>query len=244
MVRTIVIPLDQSENAERAIPVAQGLAKQFDAELLLVSVFEIPAEYTEWAGQHVEDESWTKRRWNIEAYLASVAKQLRPLSVSTVILTGMDPAVEIHDALSEMDDVILVISTQGRSGIKRLVLGSTASRIIQLATYPLIIVPADCEEYPESISKILLPLDGSSFAEHARDVTLELFTGEEKVSPSVQLLRVVDQITWNPNMTRNSANNSSMRRTLTSIASPTSSSRKAARCPGKSKSHLTSQTGS
>jgi len=194
MPRTIVVPLDRSEVAERALPIAQALARQLDARVMLLSVFEIPPEYAVWAGRHEQDERWIQRRQDIETYLNGIASQLEPLDVSTSIPTGMDPAIEVHEAVTELEDAILVISTQGRSGIKRLILGSKASRFVQLATYPVVVVPADCEEYPSAFSRILLPLDGSTFAEHALDITLELFAGEGRASPSFHLLRVVDQI--------------------------------------------------
>ena len=194
MPRTIVVPLDRSEVAERALPIAQALARQLDARVMLLSVFEIPPEYAVWASSHEQDERWIQRSQDIETYLSGVASQLEPLDVRTSILTGMDPAIEVHEAVIELDDAILVISTQGLSGIKRLILGSKASRFVQLATYPVVVVPVDCDEYPSAFSRVLLPLDGSLFAEHALDLTLEFFTGEGRVSPSFHLLRVVDQI--------------------------------------------------
>lgn len=181
MPKTIVVPLDESENSERALPIAVTLARQLNADLLLVSVFEIHPEYVRWSNTYQRDS---------DSYLANIASRLGPLTVSTRVLTGVDPAIEIHEALSEMDDPILVMSTHGRSGISRLVLGSKTTRIVQLATYPVIVVPPECEDYTSAVSRVLLPLDGSTFAEHALHVTLELF---DATRPSFHLLRVVDE---------------------------------------------------
>ncbi|MEZ4572897.1 MAG: universal stress protein [Thermomicrobiales bacterium] len=182
MPKTIVVPLDESENGERALPIAVTLARQLDAQLLLVSIYEVHPEYAQWARDYTRE---------TEAYLARIASRLRPLTVSTLVLTGIDPAVEIDDAVSRMDDVILVMSTLGRSGLKRLVLGSKTTRVIQLASYPVVVVPVECEDYTSPVSRILIPLDGSTFAEYALHVTRELFA---ETNPALDLLRVVDEV--------------------------------------------------
>src|SRR5690606_34288845 len=119
---------------------------------------------------------WVRRYVEIEMYLVGVASRLQPGPVTVQVLQGMDPAIEINQAVSEMgDDALLVMSGHGRSGIKRLVLGSKTSRLVQLASYPLVVVPAACKEVPESVKRILLALDGSTFAEYALEVALDLF---------------------------------------------------------------------
>ena len=182
MPKTIVVPLDESENSERALPIAVTMARQLDAQLLLLSVYEVHPEYAQWARDYTGEK---------EAYLAHIASRLSPLTVSTLVLTGIDPAVEIDAAISKMDDVILVMSSLGRSGLKRLVLGSKTARVIQLASYPVVVVPVECEDYISPVSRILIPLDGSTFAEYALYVTREIFA---ETNPAIDLLRVVDEV--------------------------------------------------
>lgn len=198
MIQTIVVPLDRSEVAERALPVAQALARQLGADLHLISVLEVSPDYAEWLGEQALGEEalgkpWRSVREDTEAYLASIANDMDASVVSTEVLIGADPAVEIDWAVSEMDAALLVITSHGRSGIRRLILGSKTTRLVQLATYPLIVVPAQCNVfgYPDAISRILLALDGSSFAEYAQKVTLDVFAAD---SISLHLMRVVDPV--------------------------------------------------
>lgn len=186
MPQVVVVPLDQSDVAERAVPVAEILARQLDARLHLTSVLAVLARRGE--AYYKENEPWRTIYNEIESYLAeqSSASEARP--ISTEILMGLDPAYTIHSAVQKMDDPLLVICTHGRSGIRRMLLGSSTARIAQFASYPLVVVPAASEGYPNSVSRILVALDGSPFAEHALKVTLDLFEDSE---PSIHLVQIV-----------------------------------------------------
>lgn len=187
MPKIVVVPLDQSDVAERALPAAEALAHQMEARLHLISVLAVQPRRGE--EYYEENEPWRTWYQEIDSYLAERSSAIESLPVSTEILMGLDPGYTIHSALKEMDDALLVISTHGRSGFKRLMLGSTAARITEFASYPLVVVPARSEDHPASIARILVALDGSTFAEHALKVTIDLF---EDPTPSIHLVRILD----------------------------------------------------
>lgn len=186
MPQVVVVPLDQSDVAERALPVAQTLASQLGARLHLVSVLEVAAGRGE--AFYAQNEPWKTSYQEIETYLAEKASAIETVPVTTEILIALDPAYAIHSVLKTIDDPLLVLSTHGRSGFKRLVLGSTTTRIMQFANYPLVVVPARSEDFPTEISRILVALDGSTFAEHALQVALNLFKDS---TPSICLIHVL-----------------------------------------------------
>lgn len=197
MTKTIVVPLDQSDVAERALPVASALARQFGANLHLISVLEVTPDYADWLDEQAPDEPLNEPLKSdleeVETYLGNVASGLDTADTATQVLIGVDPAVEIDATVLELGDALLVMTGHGRSGIRRMVLGSTTTRLVQLASYPLIVVPAECNMFghPESISRILLALDGSAFAEYAQEVALNVFPADDL---SLHLLRVVDPV--------------------------------------------------
>ncbi|MEZ4572895.1 MAG: universal stress protein [Thermomicrobiales bacterium] len=197
MPKNIIVPLDRSDVAERALPVAVTLARQLEARLYLISVLEVSPDAADRFAEQAPDEPLNEplrsALEDVEAYLGNIASGLDTAVAATQVLIGADPAVEIDATVLELDDALLVMTGHGRSGIRRLVLGSTTTRLVQLASYPLIVVPAECNVfgYPESISRVLLAMDGSSFAEYAQEVTLDVFPADDL---SLHLLRVVDPV--------------------------------------------------
>lgn len=191
---TVVVPLDRSEISERALPVARAVAEKIGASIRLISVLEVPPGYADRIDDYEPGDphapTWLAERDEIYDYLGQIAESLEPVEVSTQVRLGIDPAMEIDDTVLSFEDSVLVISTHGRSGLDRLVMGSTASRLVALAEYPVVIVPSAIEHAPSSLRSILVALDGSTFAENALHVALGLF----KDGIRFHLLQVVEPI--------------------------------------------------
>jgi nucleotide-binding universal stress UspA family protein len=104
----------------------------------------------------------------LDAYLETVAVRLREadLTVDKEVLVG-SVAEAINRLVDERDIDIVVYSTRGRGGIQRWLLGSVATRLIQLLTRPLLIIRPRVGSPPPimDFKKILVTLDGSEFAE-------------------------------------------------------------------------------
>ena len=168
MIRTILVPLDGSALAEAALPHARRLARLTQATMVLVRVVA--------GGPPRRDAVYTQDRAIREArtYLRRNARglSLHGLSVQTAVLVD-DPVSGIASAVQMHHADLIVMCTHGRSGLGRLLLGSVAERVLQTATVPLLLVPArsaDGFADPAPIGpyrKVLVPLDGSTFAEQA-----------------------------------------------------------------------------
>jgi len=114
------------------------------------------------------------------AYLDGVAAELSAagIAVQTRIATG-SVAEGILDVADEEGADLIAMSTHGRGGLSRFLLGSIASRIVHYAKVPVLLVRATAEEkLPAEFTyrKILVPLDGSEFSRavlpHVRDVAV------------------------------------------------------------------------
>ncbi len=157
MYNRILIPLDGSELSERALPLAADIARRTGASLTLASVIDAEADAAQSAS---------------EKYLIDVAGRLEGagLEISTVTLTG-DPAEEIvgHAEREEID--LRAMATRGRSGLVRGLLGSVTDRVIHGTTVPVLIVrpetAAELGGEAPNIGQVVVPLDGSEFAEAA-----------------------------------------------------------------------------
>ena len=164
--RHILVPLDGSAYAEQVLPLATLLARTYDARLTLISV--VSAARGLLARPEVQRKIEAGRQAK-EAYLQQVAERLAKQGLKKVEYTvGVGPVAEtLNMAAQKLGADLLTLRTHGRSGISRWVLGSTASKVLQLSIKPIFLVPLAAEEKAKEprFRKILVPLDGSEFAE-------------------------------------------------------------------------------
>lgn len=164
MYRTILVPLDGSTVSERALPIAMRLARATGAQLVLLEA----AEAVGLDGQELDVQQRALTH-QARAYLDSIAAELTvqglQVSVATPALTP-DEAILIEIDWSAVD--LVVMSTHGRSGPGRWVFGSVAETVLTYSPVPVIIVPAQ-GALPTGTGhpRLVMPLDGSAFAERA-----------------------------------------------------------------------------
>jgi nucleotide-binding universal stress UspA family protein len=145
----IVVPLDGSELAEQAIPVAAALAADLGVPVHLMRVLDVDAlRATVQAGIHAAAaymRSQEAIQHYAEEYLAEQAQQLRnwDLTATAEVLTG-SPAVTLLDAIRPVD--LVVMTTHGRGGVHRWLLGSVADKLVRAAAAPVLLVPASGPE--------------------------------------------------------------------------------------------------
>ena len=149
--RRIMVPLDGSELAWQALPLATELAKAAVAELLLVQA--IPTTIEAFPGFPSRGRPIPQladvlegRRDQPENELGAQADELRAhgVSVSTQVVQGHAAEVLVDEAARRRVDLI-VMATHGYSGIKRWALGSIADKVLHATTTPLLLVRAQAE---------------------------------------------------------------------------------------------------
>lgn len=141
MYKKILVPLDGSPLAEAVLPHAQALAKSEGAEIVLLSVpvtpnLEMLSRSPGLANRIIEE---TEKQ--TEAYLeAEVAKLTRDgTKVTSVMREGPIPEVILAVA-DEMQIDVITMSTHGRSGIQRWLMGSVADRVVNHAHIPVMLI--------------------------------------------------------------------------------------------------------
>lgn len=167
MYRQIVVPVDGSQFAESALPLALALSRTTGARVHLVSVIEpVPTVAFEDWGPAAE--KWTRE------YLARLARGFKGRAggeISTAVIRG--PIVEgIQEEVARMDADLVVMASHGRGAISRFWLGSVADRFVRHADRPVLVVKPDegdesSAEGPASFDNLLVPLDGSDLSESA-----------------------------------------------------------------------------
>jgi nucleotide-binding universal stress UspA family protein len=141
-VARILVPLDGSERAEAALPLAMELARHYERELLLVRA-SAPPNYPTAPDLYIPSgDSASAYRQEAERYLKDVATHVRDagLHTRTLVLAG-PPEVELTTLLASEPIGVVILCTHGRTGAARLLFGSVARHLIYHATTPLIVLP-------------------------------------------------------------------------------------------------------
>jgi nucleotide-binding universal stress UspA family protein len=140
-VRRILVPIDFSAHAEPVIRWAIHLAEEHGSTLVLLHAYHLPVEFQQLEGAYLPQEFWASVKAEAEANLEQFAARVREAKVPVEVLAREGyPATVIEDeAVAQRADMI-VIGTRGRSGLKHLLLGSIAERVVQKAPCPVLTV--------------------------------------------------------------------------------------------------------
>jgi nucleotide-binding universal stress UspA family protein len=134
----ILVPLDGSALAESAIATAVQVARPGRATLMLVRA----AEVHTFPGMDPTDAQIEVVR-EAEAYLAGVAERLKEegVKIETSVWYGPAAATIVDAARARKADLI-VMTTHGRGGLGRLILGSVAESVLRGTTTPILLLRA------------------------------------------------------------------------------------------------------
>lgn len=141
MYKKILVPLDGSELARKALDETEKLASCFGGEIILFEVVSFMPIYgsPELVTPLIVDE---KQKEAAEKYLFNLSDELKKkgFNVTAVVRTGQQVAVEIIDFAKESGVDLIVMCTHGRSGISRWVLGSVALKVLTRAETPILLI--------------------------------------------------------------------------------------------------------
>lgn len=151
MFQRILVPLDGTDQAAAALPVATELARRFGAALLLLEMVPERREALGLAADvasgamtdpNVFGAQVTAREAVAESYISAVAEQLTAdgLDARFAIGTGDEDKGIIQAAIREQVDLI-VMATQPRRGLGRLLFGSTTDDVVHHSPVPVLVVP-------------------------------------------------------------------------------------------------------
>ncbi len=132
----ILVPLDGSQCAETVIPRVEELIAGKETGICLLRVASAPT----FPGVD-PTEAQVKVVREAEEYLKGLENDLRArgLNVDTHVRYGND-AEEILDHAAQKDIALIAMSTHGRNGIKRFLLGSVAEKVLRHAPKPVFLV--------------------------------------------------------------------------------------------------------
>lgn len=161
----MLVPLDGSELAEVTLWYGARLASRLHAVLTLVYV----ASPDELTSPHM-----------YECYLKYMVGKVKEVAEKSATETGGgeiaidykilkgDPAEEIVDYANKAKIDLIIMSTQGKSGIRRWALGNVANKVLRATRKQVLLIRAkgaEADVYKEKLVKVLVPVDGSRESE-------------------------------------------------------------------------------
>ena len=141
MFKTLLVPLDGSPRAEQAIPVALDLAQKYQARIVLLQVCTNPVTLSHYYDPGPHEEQLKQSEQISEQYLTELAAQISQQGVGVDHDCVRDqPAQAILTRASHLEEPLIVMTSHGRDGLLRWLLGSTAEKIVRHAECPVMIV--------------------------------------------------------------------------------------------------------
>lgn len=154
----LLVPLDGSDLAELALPVALEIASRFESKVTLLRVIHpqhIIGSGHDFAGLYFSLREDMHRE--AAAYMAAKEDTLQAEGhhVHSRIVDGESVAAAILDTTEKLEVDAIVMSTHGRGGVKRWVFGSVADKILQQAHIPVLLIRS---QPPEALPSTPPPL--------------------------------------------------------------------------------------
>jgi nucleotide-binding universal stress UspA family protein len=148
LISRLLIPLDGSELSKLALPVGEELATNLKASVTLfqmanqIRLYDTGYESSSAFVNYTQFNEEEKAR--VEVEMSALDKELKEknLQVTYVVTSGFDAASDIIETSKKVSADLIVMSTHGRSGITRWVLGNVAEKVLRHGEIPLLLVHA------------------------------------------------------------------------------------------------------
>jgi len=142
----VLCAVDFSGDSRAAVKWAYGFAACFETQLLVLHVIhdplDAPGYYKQVEGEHLrpmEDVAEAMMQEFLFAALGIAPEDAGAVPVRTKLTVGV-PVPRILEVAKKIDAQIIVMGSQGRTGLKHLLIGSKAEQIVRLSPIPVTIV--------------------------------------------------------------------------------------------------------
>ena len=186
MIDRILFPTDGSDGAAIALDHVLDVARTHDATLHVLNVADTRVHSATRVGLEIVDALETQG----EAIVTEAAETAGDRGVSTVtdVLQGGVPET-IVDYADEYGMDLVVMPTRGRTGLRRLLIGSVTERVLRTSTIPVLTINPDATPFRYPYERVLVPTDGSETADDALEMGVDIATLHDA---GLHVLSVVD----------------------------------------------------
>lgn len=175
MYTRILIPLDGSLMAEQVVPYARTFARGLKLPVELFAVVDMGPLLTSVEGARRFENLAEQESQKSKEYLERIAVRFVGSRVKRSVEQGS--AAEVIIEKSRGESTLIAMTTHGRSGLNRWLLGSVAEKVLRATSNPLLLVRAFREGKAEgevTLKSIIVPLDGSELAERVLPTVIDI----------------------------------------------------------------------
>ncbi|MEO9147137.1 MAG: universal stress protein [Ginsengibacter sp.] len=146
--KRILVPTDFSPNAQSALRMAVDIASRSKGTIILFHVYipiESPFVDTKIKRNQHNTETETIIMKQLQRLKKKVLKEVSNVNISTIV--GRSPLINNILGFAEHNDIdLIVMGTKGTSGIRKVLVGSVAAKIVQKADIPVLLIPEEYEQ--------------------------------------------------------------------------------------------------
>ena len=187
--RTLLVPTDFSALSKVGLKYAIALAKRIEARVLVVTVVtEVTAKVQEVTNvKKYQANMLATAQSDGDKLLKEIKAEIGKVDVSFQALAGY-PVVEVIETFAVKNKVnLIVMSSKGASGLKKIVMGSNATAVIDNSSVPVLVVPGEAS--PKAIGKLVYATDAKEFRKELKIVA----AFAEPLGASIEVVHVVPE---------------------------------------------------
>lgn len=143
-VKNILCPVDYSESGNAAITYASSLAKEYDAEIHLVHIYDLPLAYVDGGFASAPIPSVPPADLDGEQSKLNAVTPTSGVKYRHRLVVG-SPVDELVKYVTEQNIDLIVMGTHGRTGLGRLLMGSVAEGVVRRASCPVLTIKQPAE---------------------------------------------------------------------------------------------------
>jgi nucleotide-binding universal stress UspA family protein len=140
---TVIVPLDGSKLSETAVPVALDIAEAAGARLIFIRTVYLPAFAVSGPGAEYYgvDYGISAERTAATEYLSQFAAQAETRGLKADVHAALGNAAgRILEDTGNVPDAMIVMCSHGRTGFKRMLLGSVADKVVRASHHPVLVL--------------------------------------------------------------------------------------------------------
>lgn len=136
----IIVPVDFSEHSEFALEAAAGLAQKFGSELIVLHMLELSNAVLSSASEALNQEAVFYLKLAAQKFDTFLDKPYLEGVKVTPIVKHFKVWSEVNNVVNELDASLVIMGSQGASGIKEVLIGSNTEKVVRHADVPVLVI--------------------------------------------------------------------------------------------------------